>query len=113
MRPQLGFFKTGLGRFRVLCIFFMDVLEVGTVWFVQSLSPYSSSIARGFNRFHDMTMILLCTFNCAAQLHNFALLRYIRFAPICGDKRVLPDNVQQDYLRNLYLVKYWDEPDRA
>ena len=56
-------------------------------------------------------MVFLCTFNCAAQMMNFAMLRYIRFAPICGDKRVLPDNVQQDMLKHLNLVKYWDQPD--
>ncbi|KAL8434328.1 hypothetical protein ACSSS7_003226 [Eimeria intestinalis] len=77
----------------------------------ETFSRFYASIRKGYNLFHDLTMICLCVFNCAAQIMNFAMLRYIRFAPICGDKRVLPDDVQQDMLMNLNLVKYWDQPD--
>ncbi|KAL8446389.1 hypothetical protein Emag_004755 [Eimeria magna] len=77
----------------------------------ETFSRFYASIRKGYNLFHDLTMICLCVFNCAAQIMNFAMLRYIRFAPICGDKRVLPDDVQQDMLLNLNLVKYWEQPD--
>lgn len=106
-----GLFRDTMGRFRVLFMFSMDVVEVTSIWFTQAQSRFYGSIKKGYNLFHDLAMVFLCTFNCAAQMMNFAMLRYIRFAPICGDKRVLPDNVQQDMLKHLNLVKYWDQPD--
>ncbi|CDI75722.1 hypothetical protein, conserved [Eimeria praecox] len=106
-----GLFRDKMGRFRVLFMFSMDVVEVTSIWFTQAQSRFYGSIKKGYNLFHDLAMVLLCTFNCAAQMMNFAMLRYIRFAPICGDKRVLPDNVQQDMLKHLNLVKYWNQPD--
>ncbi|KAL8435879.1 hypothetical protein Efla_002123 [Eimeria flavescens] len=108
---QFGLFRDAVGRFRVLFMFSIDVVEVSAVWYTQTLSRFYESIRKGYNLFHDLTMICLCVFNCAAQIMNFAMLRYIRFAPICGDKRVLPDDVQQDMLLNLNLVKYWEHPD--
>ena len=111
MRLQHGLFRDTMGRFRVLFMFSLDVVEVASIWLTQAQSRFYGSIKKGYNLFHDLAMIFLCTFNCAAQMMNFAMLRYIRFAPICGDKRVLPDNVQQDMLKHLNLVKYWDQPD--
>ncbi|OEH74594.1 hypothetical protein cyc_00406 [Cyclospora cayetanensis] len=108
---EYGLFKDTTGRFRVIFMFCIDVVEVSIIWYTQSRSRFYDSIRKGYNLFHNSTMICLCIFNCAAQIMNFAMLRYIRFAPICGDKRVLPDNVQQDMLKNLNLVKYWDQPD--
>ncbi|CDJ48409.1 hypothetical protein, conserved [Eimeria brunetti] len=106
-----GLFRDTMGRFRVLFMFSMDVAEVTSIWITQAQSRFYGGIKKGYNLFHDLAMVFLCTFNCAAQMMNFAMLRYIRFAPICGDKRVLPDNVQQDMLMHLNLVKYWDQPD--
>ncbi|CDJ36247.1 uncharacterized protein EMH_0065230 [Eimeria mitis] len=106
-----GLFRDTMGRFRVLFMFSMDIVEVTSIWITQAQSRFYGSIKKGYNLFHDLAMVFLCTFNCAAQMMNFAMLRYIRFAPICGDKRVLPDNVQQDMLKHLNLVKYWDQPD--
>lgn len=108
---QFGLFKEPLGRFRVVFMFCLDIVEVSAVWYTQTQSRFYQGIRKGYNLFHNLSMILLCMFNCAAQIMNFAMLRYIRFAPICGDKRVLPDNVQQDLLMNLNLVKYWDQPE--
>ncbi|KAL8273387.1 hypothetical protein Esti_002719 [Eimeria stiedai] len=108
---QFGLFRDALGRFRVLFMFSIDIVEVSAIWYTQTFSRFYASIRKGYNLFHGMTMICLCVFNCAAQIMNFAMLRYIRFAPICGDKRVLPDDVQQDMLMNLNLIKYWDHPD--
>ena len=108
---QFGLFKDTMGRFRVIFMFCIDIVEVSAVWYTQTHSRFYQSIKKGYNLFHNLPMILLCVFNCAAQIMNFAMLRYIRFAPVCGDKRVLPDNVQQDMLKNLNLVKYWDQPD--
>ncbi|KAL8446977.1 hypothetical protein Emed_004734 [Eimeria media] len=108
---EFGLFRDALGRFRVLFMFSIDIVEVSAIWYTQTFSRFYASIRKGYNLFHDFSMICLCVFNCAAQIMNFAMLRYIRFAPICGDKRVLPDDVQQDMLMNLNLVKYWDQPD--
>lgn len=108
---QYGLFRDPMGRFRVIFIFVMDIAEVSSVWYTQAQSRFYQSIKYGYNLFHNFPMILLCSCNCAAQVMNFAMVRYIRFAPICGDKRVLPENVKQDMLMHLNLVKYWDQPE--
>ncbi|CDJ41574.1 hypothetical protein, conserved [Eimeria tenella] len=108
---QYGLFRDPMGRFRVIFIFVMDIAEVSSVWYTQAQSRFYQSIKYGYNLFHNFPMILLCSCNCAAQVMNFAMVRYIRFAPICGDKRVLPENVKQDMLMHLNLVKHWDQPE--
>lgn len=86
-------------------MFALDLIENLAIYKVQTLSRFYKSLKEGFNNYHDGPLILLCMVNCLAVLLNFVLLRYIRFAHIIGDKRILPDNSQHEMLNQLNLVK--------
>ncbi|PFH36475.1 hypothetical protein BESB_046670 [Besnoitia besnoiti] len=100
-----GLFRTLDGRMRLFIMFSFDIVEVFTVYKVQTISRFYRSLKDGFNNHHDGPLVMLCTINCAGILLYFGLLRYVRFAHINGDKLLLPDNCQHEMLNQLNLVK--------
>ncbi|CBZ52030.1 conserved hypothetical protein [Neospora caninum Liverpool] len=100
-----GLFRTYAGRLRLFIMFSFDVVEVCTVYKVQTISRFYKSLKDGFNNHHDGPLVMLCTINCAGILLYFGLLRYVRFADINGDKLILPDNCQHEMLNQLNLSK--------